>query len=281
MYPAGICQDQVTSRHEIVEIENVERLDDVYALVASEDRARSLAHDGVHVDRVDRLDIGVFVHHAADRAEHVLHRLAEVLTTVGGNEDQPTALCPVEFGVTVVLAHRRFQRVDSGVAGNVDRAFVLALADEVLLRQLGRREIVSADDADRLTVEFFGVRAANVVCTKSRLDVSDRNLKIETRERSHKCCRCVAVDKYDVGSDRFEDFLDAVQDIRRNVKQRLLVFHDREVVVRHDAKRLEDLVEHLPVLSGHADDGLNFVMTLEFVYKRTHFYRFGTCAEDK
>lgn len=226
LYPAGIGQDQVASCHKVVEIKHIERLDDVDSLVVAEDRVRSLAHYGVHVDRVDRLDVGVLVHHAVNRAEHLPHRLTEVLATVGGNENQPTALCPVEFGVTVVLAHRRFQRVDGGVAGDIDRACVLALADEVLLRQFGRRKVIATDDTDRLAIELLGVRAVNVVCTKSRLDVSDRDLQVEARERGHEGGRGIAVDEDNVRLDFFEDFLDTIKYIRRDVEQGLLVLHD-------------------------------------------------------
>ena len=281
MNAARVGQNHVTACHEVVEIQHVERFDDVYSLIVAEDRVRSLAHDGVHMYRINRLDVGVLVHYAADRAEHMLHRFAEVLAAVGGDEDQPTALRPVEFGVMIVVAHGSFKRVDGGVAGDVDRAFVLALADKVLLRQFGRREVILTYDADRLPVEFFGVRAVNVVCTQSRLDVTDRNLEIEARERGYECCRGVAVNENDVRSDFFKNWLDAIQDVRRDVEQRLLVFHNRQVEVWHDAERFKYLIEHLTVLTGHADNGFYFTVSLQFVDERTHLYRFGACAEDE
>ena len=281
MNSTRIGQNQVASRHKVMEIQHVERLDDVDSLVVAEDRVRCLTHDRVHVDRIDRLDVGVLVHHTADRAKHVLHRLAEVLAAVGGDEDQPTAGYPFQLGVTIVLPHRCFQCVDGGVAGNVDRAFVLALAEEILLRQLGRREIVSADDADRLPVEFLRVRAVNVVGTQACFDVADRDLQVETGQSGHEGGRRVAVDEDNVWSDRFEDFLDAVQDVRRDVEQRLLVLHNREIVVRHDSERFQHLIEHLAVLPGDADEGVDFAVPLEFIDERAHFYRFGSRSEDE
>lgn len=37
---------------------------------------RRLAHERVHVDRIDRLGVGVLFHHAADCAEHAVRWLA-------------------------------------------------------------------------------------------------------------------------------------------------------------------------------------------------------------
>ena len=43
---------------------------------------RRLADERVHVDGVDRLGVGMLLHHAADGAEHAVHGLAEVLAAV-------------------------------------------------------------------------------------------------------------------------------------------------------------------------------------------------------
>lgn len=72
---AGVGEDEVARRHEVVEVENLERVDDMQAIEAVELLMRRLADERVHVDGVDRLGVGVLLHHAADGAEHAVHGL--------------------------------------------------------------------------------------------------------------------------------------------------------------------------------------------------------------
>ena len=61
------------------------------------------------------------------------------------------------------------------------------------------------------------------------------------------------MDKHNVGTDLLKYGLDAVENIGRDVKKSLLVLHDGQVVVRRDMEGFKHLIEHLTVLSGHAD----------------------------
>lgn len=117
---AGIGEDEVARRHEVVEVENLERVDDVQAIEAVELLVRSLADERVHVDGVDCLCVRMLFHHAADGAEHAVHGLAKVLAAVGRDEDEARALRPLELGMGVPLAHGGAQGVDAGVAGDPD-----------------------------------------------------------------------------------------------------------------------------------------------------------------
>ena len=104
---ARVGEDEVARRHEVVEIEHLERVDDVQAVEAVELLVGRLADERVHVDGVDRLGVGVLLHHAADGAEHAVHGLAQVLAAVRRDEDETGALGPLELGVGVPLAHGR------------------------------------------------------------------------------------------------------------------------------------------------------------------------------
>ena len=90
------------ARQEVVEIQDFQRLDDVDALLAAQDLVGGLAHQGIHVDGVDGLDVGMLVHDAADGAEHVLHGLAQILPPVGRDHNQAAALRPFQLGMGVV-----------------------------------------------------------------------------------------------------------------------------------------------------------------------------------
>ena len=102
---ARVGEDEVARGHEVVEVEHLERVDGVQAVEAVEFLVRRLADERVHVDGVDRLGVGVLLHHAADGAEHAVHGLAQVLAAVRRDEDETGALGPSELGVGVALAH--------------------------------------------------------------------------------------------------------------------------------------------------------------------------------
>lgn len=130
---AGIGEDEVARGHEVVEIEHLERVDDVQAVEAVELLVGGLADERVHVDGVDCLCVRMLLHHAADGAEHAVHGLTQVLAAMRRDEDEAGALSPIELGVGVALAHGSAQCVDAGVAGDPDPGLELALAEQVLL----------------------------------------------------------------------------------------------------------------------------------------------------
>lgn len=215
---ARVGEDEVARRHEVVEVENLERVDDVQAVEAVELLVCSLADEWVHVDGVDRLGVGVLPHHAADGSEHAVHGLAQVLATVRRDEDEAGSLGPVELGMGVALANGGAKGVDSRVAGDPDLRLRLALAEQVLLARLRRGEVVLAHDVDRLAVELLGPGAVDVVRAQARLDVSHGNLQVEARERRGEASRGVAVDQDHVGPLVLEDRLELEQHVARHVE---------------------------------------------------------------
>lgn len=196
---ARVCQDEVARGHEVVEVEHLERVDDVQAVETVELLVRRLADERVHVDGVDRLGVGMLLHHAADGAEHAVHGLAQVLAAVRRDEDEAGALGPVELGVGVALAHGGAQGVDAGVAGDPDLGLGLALAEQILLARLRRGEVVLAHDVDRLAVELLRPGAIDVMRAQAGLDVTHGDLQVEARERSGEASRGVSMDKNYVG----------------------------------------------------------------------------------
>ena len=65
-----------------MEVQNIQRLDNVDAVITTKEFICNLTHDRVHVDRINCLHIRMFVHHTADCLEHVTHRLAKVLAAM-------------------------------------------------------------------------------------------------------------------------------------------------------------------------------------------------------
>lgn len=279
---ARVGEDEVARRHEVVEVEHLERVDDVQAVEAVELLVGGLADEWVHVDGVDCLCVRMLLHHAADGAEHAVHGLAQVLAAVRRDEDEAGALRPVELGVGVPLAHGGAQGVDSRVAGDPDLRLRLALVQKVLLAGLSGGEIVLAHDVDRLTVELLRPGAEDVVRAQARLNVAHRDLQVEARERSGEAGRGIAVYEHDIGLLVLEDRLELEQHVARNVEQSLSRLHDRKVVVGRHAEDAQHLVEHLAVLPGHGDDSLELIRArLQLVDERAHLDCLRASAENE
>lgn len=279
---AGVGEDEVRGRHEVVEVQDLERLDDVQAVEAVELLVGRLAHQGVHVDGVDRLGVGVLLHDAADGAEHAMHGLAQVLAAVRGDQDEAAAAGPLQLRMRVALAHRGGERVDPGVAGDPDVPGGLALVQQVPPARLGGREVVPGDDVDRLAVELLRPGAVDVARAQARLDVADRDLQVEARQRGGEARGGVAVDEDNVGALILEDRLQLEQHVAGHVEQGLARLHDRQVVVGLDVEHPQHLLEHLAVLARHADDGLELSRPgLELVDERAHLDGLRTRTEDE
>ena len=282
LYAARVGEDEVARGHEVVEVEHLERVDDVQAVEAVQLLVRCLADERVHVDGVDRLGVGMLLHHAADGAEHAVHGLTQVLAAVRRDEDEAGALRPLELGMGVALAHGGAQGIDSGVAGDPDLRLRLALAKQVLLARLRGCEVVLAHDIDGLAVELLGPGAVDVVRAQARLDVPHGDLQVEARERSGEAGRGVAVDQDDVGLLVLEDGFELEQHIARHVEQRLARLHDRQIVVRSHTEDAQHLVEHLAVLARHGHDGLELLLArLQLVDERAHLDCLRAGAEDE
>lgn len=279
---ARVGEDDVADGHEVVEVENLERVDDMQPVEAIKLLVRRLADERVHVDGVDRLGVGVLLHHAADGAKHAVHGLAQVLATVRRDEDEAGALRPLELGVGIAIAHSGAQGVDAGVSGDQDLRLRLALVQKVFLAGLSGGEIVLAHDVDRLTVELLRPGAEDVVRAQARLNVAHRDLQVEARERSGEAGRGIAVYEHDIGLLVLEDRLELEQHVARNVEQSLSRLHDRKVVVGRHAEDAQHLVEHLAVLPGHGDDSLELIRArLQLVDERAHLDCLRASAENE
>ena len=268
---ARVGEDEVARRHEVVEVENLERVDNVQAVEAVEFLVRRLADERVHVDGVDRLGVGIFLHHAADGAEHSVHGLAEVLAAVRRDEDEAGALRPLELGVGVALAHGGAQGVDAGVAGDPDPGLGLSLGKQVLLARLRGSEVVLAHDVDGLAVELLRPGAVDVVSAQAGLDVTHGDLQVEAGKRRGEAGRGVPVDQDHVRLLVLEDGLELEKHVARHVEQRLSRLHNRQVVVGSHVEDAQHLVEHLAVLASNGHDSLVLCITcFQLINERTH-----------
>ena len=197
------------------------------------------------------------------------------------HHDEAAARRPSQLGMRIVGAHRGLQRVDCGIAGDIDALRLSALAQKILPRELGGGEIVPGNDADRLAVEFLGIRRIDIVGAQSCLDVPDRDLQIEAGKCGDKGGGGIAVHQHNVGLDLFQHGTDALENVDRDVKERLPILHDREIIIRHDIERAKHSVQHLAVLSRDADHRPDSGAFFQLVDERAHFDCFGSRPEDQ
>ena len=75
---------------------------------------------------------------------------------------------------------------------------------------------------------------------------------------------------------------DPLQDVHGDVKQSLLILHDGEIIIRLHPEGPQHLVQHLPVLTGHADHRFKlFRSALQFQHQRAHFGGLRPGAENQ
>ena len=91
-----------------MEIQNIQRFNNVNSVVISQILICGFAHSRIHVNGIDCLNIRMLIHHMADCLKHVTHRLTEILTAMCSNHDQTAVLCPFQFRVRIGFLHGGF-----------------------------------------------------------------------------------------------------------------------------------------------------------------------------
>ena len=111
--------------------------------------------------------------------------------------------------------------------------------------------------------------------------MSHRDAAVERRQGPHEARRGVALHEHEIRSDLWEERREPVERPDGDVRKRLLLRHDPEVVVRDDREQRQHLVQHLAVLGGHDDDGDELRgMGAERADHGRHLDRVGSRPED-
>ena len=150
------------------------------------------------MDGVDRADIVVLIEHAADGAEHVAHRLAEIFPAVCRDENEPLPCRPCELRMGIVGADGRFQRVDDRVAGDKN-PIGDSLFQEVIFVVHRRAEIEIRNGGNQLAVHFLREGRILVIGSETGLHMAHLHLMVEGGQRPGKGGGGVPVDQHQVG----------------------------------------------------------------------------------
>ena len=109
--------------------------------------------------------------------------------------------------------------------------------------------------------------------------MTHRDLQIEASQGSDKGGGGIAMYQYHIRLYLLQYILDLLQDVHSHIKQRLLIFHNGQVIVRHHMKCIEHLIQHLPVLAGNAHHGFHAFSGLQLIDQGTHLNGLRPCAE--
>ena len=67
----------------------------------------------------------------------------------------------------------------------------------------------------------------------------------------------------------------------RDIKKRLLIPHNIEIIVWYNAESLENLIQHLPMLGCYTYNDLNARPFLQLIHKRAYLYCFRPCSKNQ
>lgn len=289
---AAVGEDDVALGHEVDETQVFERLDEVHVAqvgeVGAEDVVDGLSYVGVEVHGVDEVYFRVAFCQRLDGPAHREEAGAEVLAAVSGDEHEAASARQAadvvagfvemgvepgrEFGVGLDAGGHPMEGIDDGVARDPDVVCRDVFGQQVVAAQRRGGEVAGREACGELAVHLLGPGAEDVVRAEAGLDVPNRDSGVEGGQGCGHAGRGVAMDKYDVGTCGGEHLAHACEHPGGDIVEVLSGTHDVEVEVGTYVEDVEYLVEHLTVLSGHADKGTELVgMAFERFDQRGHF----------
>ena len=119
-----------------------------------------------------------------------------------------------------------------------------------------------------------------VAGAQTRFHMAYRDVPIEGRQGPGQAGCGVALHQHHVRLFRIQNTAQRFEGPRRHPEEVLVLAHDVQIVVGLDLEEVQDLVEHLAMLRGHADPALNAVGLFQCRDQRCHLDGFRSRAED-
>ena len=105
------------------------------------------------------------------------------------------------------------------------------------------------------------------------------NLRVERGQRHGECRGGVSVHEHDVGRRLIQHGCGTGQNAARELRQRLALAHDVQVVVNVQVEQARHLVEHLAMLCGGQHAHVEGDLIAQRAHDRRHLHRLGSRAE--
>ena len=296
----GVGENHGGLLHQIDELQILERLNEEEVgtgEIIAKHLVDGLAHVGIEVHRIDKVHIGILLAEILHRSDHADESFSEVLTTVAGDEDEFLAVVKAGDIVASGLEHvdlligkslvalelidHHVKRIDDRVAGDEDLAMGLFL-QEVLFAEGRRCEIVGGNASGNLPVHLLGPRAIDVVSPEAGLDMTHRNLLIESGEGGSGACGRVSMDQDHIRLALLEHIAHAGKHTGSHIVKILSLLHDIQIIIRLHLEDAQYLIQHLPMLPSHTHNRLKLLrILLELLHQRAHLDGLGAGSEDK
>ena len=281
-----VCEDDVGAVDERAEGAVLQRIAPQNIAVALDLRQEVLADFGVAVDRQDEEHLGVVLGQAGDGASDGPHRLAPGLAAVGGHEHDSSGAVlqsrrQVLIGWWNPAVDGDQERVDDGVTRDADGLRVGVLAQQVVPTGGGGTQMQCGHLADEPPVGLLREGRGDITGAQAGLDVEDGDLVVEGCERGGEGRGGVALDHDGVGAMCLDRPTHSLQGTVGDLGEGLSRGVDVEVVVGDDPEELVDLVEHLAVLSGDDDDGVEALVVAHGRYQGGELDRLRAGAVDE
>jgi hypothetical protein len=110
--------------------------------------------------------------------------------------------------------------------------------------------------------------------------MSDEDAAMEGSQRGDHGRGGVAMHEHAVWAHLVEHGIDRRKGPAGQPVQGLVAGHQTEVVVRLYAEQLQHLIQHLPMLAGHADNGCREAALPQRLDHRRHLYGLGSRPEN-
>ncbi len=205
---------------------------------------------------------------------------------MGGDQHQPLALEQslefrrgADFARSNPLAGPE-QRVDARVAGDVDARRRGVLRQQRRARGLGRGEMEVRDRADDPAVHLLGKGRVLIPGPQAGLHVRHLDPVVVGPQGRRHGRGGVALHQDPVRPDGVQHRLKGLQRQGGQPGQGLIVAHHRQVVIGPEAEEAQHLVQHVAMLAGDADHGLEVRRLGERPDHRGCLDDLGSCADD-
>ena len=127
-----------------------------------------------------------------------MHRLAKIFSSMRSNKNHPTVAYPIQFRMMVIRNYCMLHGVNHGIPRHINGCCIFSFVQQMLFCQFSGSKIILTDNSDCLTIEFFWIRAVNIVGTQTGLHMSDRNLQIEASQCCYKGRRGITMNQNDI-----------------------------------------------------------------------------------
>ena len=164
-----------------MKIKDLERINNAQSIKTVKLRMSRLTNKWIHMNGVNRLNIRSLFKHATNRAEHSMHGLAKILTTMGGNEDKAILANPIHNRMRPIVTNSCSKSINTSIARYPNLRSGFSLCQEILFRRLSRRKIPLRNDVNSLTIKFLRPWRINVVGPQSSLNMANRHTQVKTR----------------------------------------------------------------------------------------------------